>query len=92
MLETEEELAQLRQANGELEARCAEDARQLEAAGWREEELENRLASTQHEAEEAHDPLQLALDLPLALAFALALASALAPALAPALALALAYP
>jgi len=85
VLETEEELAQLRQANGELEARCAEGARLLEAAGWREEELENRLSSTQHEAEEAHDPaasspspaLSLSLALTLALPLALPLPLAL---------------
>ena len=41
-LEAEAEVAQLRQTSGELEARCAEDARQLEAAGWRGEELESR--------------------------------------------------
>ena len=40
MLEAEEQLAQLRHAHAELEARSAEGAGQLEAAGWRAEALE----------------------------------------------------
>ena len=40
MLEAEEQLAQLRRAHAELEARSAEGAGQLEAAGWRAEALE----------------------------------------------------
>ena len=45
MLEAEEQLAQLRRAHDELEARRAEGAGQLEAAGWRAEALEQERAS-----------------------------------------------
>ena len=58
MLEAEGQLAQLRHAHAELEARRAEGAGQLEAAGWRAEALEQELSSTRHEAEEAHSSLK----------------------------------
>ena len=53
MLEAEEQLAQLRRAHAELEARSAEGAGQLEAAGWRAEALE-QCGPAVHRQQDAH--------------------------------------